>query len=102
MGGFNCRSIAFVEPNFKSKLLELTLKLSGNDLIEHESKSLVQFTSQILKDELRVNEYFKAVSDFEDRKRQGKAEDKIRMAELAILDPEEFASEKRGKKRKVE
>jgi nicotinic acid mononucleotide adenylyltransferase len=73
----------------------------SNDLIEHESKSLVQTTSQILKEELGVNEYFRAVSEFEDRKRQGKAEDKVRMAELAILDPEEFAAEKRAKKRKV-
>lgn len=46
-----------------------------------------------------VAEYFRAVGDYEVKKRSKKEEDKARLAEMAILQPEEYVEMKRGKKR---
>ena len=44
-------------------------------------------------------EYFRAVGEYESRKRSKKEEEKARLAEMAILQPEEYVEMKRGKKR---
>jgi hypothetical protein len=101
---YDCLSAAFEQPNFEDKLMELTLKLASNDLVTYESKLLVQPITELLKERKGVAEYFKAVGAFETRKREKKQEEKVRVAELAILDPQEFAGERRGggKRRKLE
>lgn len=44
--------------------MELTVKLGENPLISHESKMLVNETTDILKQKMGVAEYFKAVGEF--------------------------------------
>jgi hypothetical protein len=93
------RATMFAEPNFQEKLLELSIKLSSNSLITFESKSLVEETTEILKELMGVGEYFRAVGEYEVRKREKKEGEKTRIAEMAILNPQEYIGEKRGRKR---
>lgn len=72
INGYDCLEASFDQPNFKEKLMELTLKLASNDLIPYESKSLVQRSAEILKERLGVAEYFKAVGEYETRKKDKK------------------------------
>ena len=102
LSGFNCRSLLFAQDNFQNKLVELTTKLTSNDLISTDSKVMVNQTTELLKEQLGVSDYFKAVTQFEGRRRKLKEEGKVRLAEMAILAPENFAAEKSGKKRKLE
>lgn len=46
-----------------------------------------------------VAEYFRAVGEFEDRKRMKRETEKARIAEMAITNPQEYIEEKRGRKR---
>lgn len=61
LNGFDCRSLTLSQKNFEHKLLELTVKLSTNTLIEHESRTLNQQMTETLKEHMGVAEYFKAI-----------------------------------------
>lgn len=89
----------FAEANFQEKLLELSVKLTGNPLINFESKTLAEQVTEVLKEVMGVAEYFRAVGEFEVRRRGKREGEKARLAEMAIINPQEYQVEKRGKKR---
>jgi hypothetical protein len=79
--------------------MELAVKLTGNPLIAFESKTLAEQVTEVLKEAMGVAEYFRAVGDYEVKKRSKREEDKAKLAEMAILQPEEYVEMKRGRKR---
>ena len=58
-------------------MLELTVKLTSNELISSESKAPVVNITEKLKEQMGANEYFAASRRFEEDKRKRREEIKI-------------------------
>ena len=75
------------------------MKLTSNPLITFESKTLAEQVTEVLKDVMGVAEYFRAVGEYEVNKRNKKEQEKVKLAEMAILNPTQYIEEKRGRKK---
>ena len=56
----------------------MTTKLTSNNLIEHESKSLVNVATEALKQWMGATEYFSGIRQFEEGRRKTKEDNVAR------------------------
>lgn len=86
--------------HYLRKLIEITCRVSRNELIKTDSKYKNEQTIEAIKEHVGVAEYYRLQASVEQERKLWKAQQKSQLAELAITDQQAYAEIKAGKKRK--